>query len=187
MTARFPGALAAWAEAARVRSLNAHDVRPAARYVLCWLQQALRARDNPVIDAAICLGNDLGLPVLVYHGLREDYPYASDRLHRFILGASRDLARECRQRGLASVHHVDRAAMREKGSSIAWRRTARRCWSRISQPSWLAGSRRGSPRAAIARSSPSTPPAWCRLRFWATISARPAHFGDVMRPSARTG
>ena len=115
MSARLPDALASWPEAARVRSLNAHNVRPTARYVLCWLQQALRARDNPVIDAAICLGNDLGLPVLVYHGLREDYPYASDRLHRFILGASRDLARECRQRGLASVTHVDRAEKREKG------------------------------------------------------------------------
>jgi deoxyribodipyrimidine photo-lyase len=27
------------------------------------------------------------LPVLVYHSLREDYPFASDRLHRFILDA----------------------------------------------------------------------------------------------------
>ena len=85
--------LDSWAEASRVRRMNAAEVRPTGRYVLCWLQQALRARDNPVIDAAIRLGNDLGLPVLVYHGLREDYPYASDRLHHFILGASRDLAR----------------------------------------------------------------------------------------------
>ncbi|MES3054264.1 deoxyribodipyrimidine photo-lyase [Sphingomonas faeni] len=115
MTNPLPDALATWAEAARVRSLNAHGVRPAARYVLCWLQQALRARDNPVIDAAICLANDLGLPVLVYHGLREDYPYASDRLHRFILGASRDLALECRQRGVACIQYVDRAEKREKG------------------------------------------------------------------------
>jgi deoxyribodipyrimidine photo-lyase len=95
--------------------MNAAEVRPRGRYVLCWLQQALRARDNPVIDAAIRLGNDLGLPVLVYHGLRDDYPYASDRLHRFILGASRDLARDCRQRGLACVQYVDRADAREKG------------------------------------------------------------------------
>ena len=82
--------------------------------MLCWLQQALRARDNPVIDAAILLGNDLGLPVLVYHGLREVYPYASDRLHRFILGVSRDLAIVCVHRGLACVQDVDRASKREK-------------------------------------------------------------------------
>lgn len=115
MNTPLPDALASWSEAPRVRSLNKHDVRPSACYVLCWVQQALRARDNPVIDAAICLANDLGLPVLVYHGLREDYPYASDRLHRFILGASRDLARDCRQRGLACIQYVDRAEKREKG------------------------------------------------------------------------
>ena len=84
-------------------------------YVLCWLQQALRPRDNPVIDAAIRLSNELRLPVLIYHGLREDYPFASDRLHRFILGASRDLARGCGERRIACVQHVDRASRREKG------------------------------------------------------------------------
>ena len=95
--------------------MNPRDVVPGGRYVLCWLQQALRARDNPVIDAAVRLGNALGVPVLVYHGLREDYPYASDRLHLFILGASRDLATGCRERGLACVQHIDRAGHREKG------------------------------------------------------------------------
>ncbi len=111
----IPPALSSWSEAPRVRALNTKDVRTDARYVLCWLQQALRARDNPVIDAAIRLGNALGVPVLVYHGVREDYPYASDRLHHFILHAGRDLARDCRQRGLACVQHVDRPEAREKG------------------------------------------------------------------------
>ena len=107
--------LSAWREAPRVRALNDRPVRAPARYVLCWLQQALRATDNPVIDAAVRLGEAWGLPVLVYHGLREDYPYASDRLHRFILGASRDLEIDCAERGLACVQFVDRAAKREKG------------------------------------------------------------------------
>ena len=115
MTSPLPTPLSAWSEAPRVRALNDAAVRGDGRYVLCWLQQALRARDNPAIDAAIALGNDLGLPVLVYHGLREDYPYASDRLHHFILAASRDLGAGCRRRGLACVHHVDRAGHREKG------------------------------------------------------------------------
>jgi deoxyribodipyrimidine photo-lyase len=107
--------LADWREAPRVRRLNERPVAAPARYVLCWLQQALRATDNPVIDAAVRLGNAWGLPVLVYHGLREDYPYASDRLHRFVLGASRDLERDCAARGLTCVQFVDRAAKREKG------------------------------------------------------------------------
>jgi hypothetical protein len=43
-----------------VRALNDRIAKPSGRYVLCWLQQALRARDNPVIDAGIRLGNALG-------------------------------------------------------------------------------------------------------------------------------
>ncbi|MEG3162641.1 deoxyribodipyrimidine photo-lyase [Sphingomonas sp. LB2R24] len=115
MTGRLPESLAGWQEAPRVRALNGNTINTSGRYVLCWLQQALRADDNPVIDAAVRLGNALNIPVLVYHGLREDYPYASDRLHRFILGASVDLTEGCRARGIACVTHVDRAERREKG------------------------------------------------------------------------
>jgi deoxyribodipyrimidine photolyase len=115
VTTALPAALADWREGPRVRSLNGRTVVPDGAYVLCWLQQALRAHDNPVIDAAVRLGNALHRPVLVYHGVREDYPYASDRLHRFILGTSRDLGRGCRERGLACVQHVDRDGAREKG------------------------------------------------------------------------
>lgn len=111
----LPPAMAEWREAPRVRALNDRQVASGARYVFCWLQQALRAVDNPVIDAAVRLGNALGLPVLVYHGVREDYPYASDRLHRFILGASVDLRAGCLRRGIECVQHVDRAGRREKG------------------------------------------------------------------------
>ncbi len=115
MTPNLPNALSGWREAPRIRPLNDRAPEAHGRYVLCWLQQALRAYDNPVIDAAIRLGNAMRRPVLVYHGLREDYPYASDRLHRFILGASRDLAAGCVARGLTFACHLDRAGRREKG------------------------------------------------------------------------
>lgn len=115
MRDRLPAGLADWREAPRVRAMNDRALNTDGRYVLCWLQQALRASDNPVIDAGVRLGNALRLPVLVYHGVREDYPYASDRLHHFILGASRDLAIGCRGRGIACVQHVDRAERREQG------------------------------------------------------------------------
>lgn len=115
MSNDLPPGLRDWREAPRVRLLKGAVAGQSPRYVLCWLQQALRGIDNPVIDAAIRLGNAADLPVLVYHGVREDYPFASDRLHRFILGASRDLARDCRTRGLACIQFVDRADKREPG------------------------------------------------------------------------
>lgn len=111
----LPRSLETWKEAPRVRRLNDAPFSGHGRYVLCWLQQALRASDNPVTDAAIRLGNEQGVPVLVYHGLREDYPFASDRLHRFILGASRDVAIGCSARGVRCIQFVDRDARREKG------------------------------------------------------------------------
>jgi deoxyribodipyrimidine photo-lyase len=108
-------AFSSWRERPRVRALNDKPIHEQNNYVLRWLQQALRGVDNPVIDAAVIFANSLGLPVLVYHGVREDYPYAPDRLHAFILGASRDLERDCEARGLACVQFVDRSGHREKG------------------------------------------------------------------------
>ncbi len=108
-------ALKNWRQSLRVRRLTNTSFASSGKYVLCWLQQVLRSVDNPVIDAAIVLGNNLQLPVLVYHGVRESYPFASDRFHRFILGASRDLARDCQMRGLACVQYVERSAKRERG------------------------------------------------------------------------
>lgn len=118
MTGPLPSGLAGWRKASRVRRRND---RPVPTHRLRWLQQALREPDNPVIDAAVRLGNPLDVPVLVYSGVREDYPYASDRLHHVILGTSRDLACGCRDGGLTCGPHVNRAGHRERAWSIGWR------------------------------------------------------------------
>ena len=95
----------------RCRRLNDSPFRRRhADYVLCWLQQTLRGTANPVIDAAIALGDTLGLPVVVYHGLGRGYPHASHRLHRFILEASRSLERDVEARGLRFLRFVERLA-----------------------------------------------------------------------------
>jgi len=57
----------------QTRKLNDKSVRKKAKYVLCWLQQSIRAFDNPIIDAAIATGNKLKLPVVVYHALGQRY------------------------------------------------------------------------------------------------------------------
>lgn len=100
----------------RTRRLNNHRIIPAGRsYVLCWLQQALRAENNPVIDAAIALGNEYNLPIVVYHGLDNRYPYASHRLHRFILEASQSLGVGIVTRGLRFCRYIRRTEKLEKG------------------------------------------------------------------------
>lgn len=93
----------------RCRRLNSAPIgRGDGQYVLCWLQQTLRGELNPVIDAAIALGNLLNLPVVVYHGLGQHYPHASDRLHQFILEASYSLERDVNARGLRFLRMVER-------------------------------------------------------------------------------
>ncbi|MDX1419683.1 MAG: deoxyribodipyrimidine photo-lyase [Rubricoccaceae bacterium] len=100
----------------RTRRLNTRRVISKGRdYVLCWLQQALRAEHNPVLDTAIALGNDRGLPVVVYHGLDNRYPYASHRLHRFILEASQSLGEGVERRGLRFCRYVRRPDTLEEG------------------------------------------------------------------------
>lgn len=92
----------------RTRRLTDHDVDDSGAYVLCWLMQALRAEENPALDAAIALSNRLGKPVVVLHALENRYPYASHRLHRFILEASQELEAGVVERGLRFVRWVRR-------------------------------------------------------------------------------
>ncbi len=93
----------------RSRPLNPHRLQVRGRdFVLCWLQQALRGVDNPILDAAISIANSCGLPLLVYHGVGCRYPYASHRLHQFILEASKDLERDLAARGIGLLRHVER-------------------------------------------------------------------------------
>ncbi len=100
----------------RCRRLNTAPITADGRqYVLCWLQQTLRGENNPVIDAALALGNSLQLPVVVYHGLGERYPHASDRLHQFILEASYSLEQDVAARGIRFHRAVERVDHSVKG------------------------------------------------------------------------
>lgn len=92
----------------RTRRLNQKRMKRGRQYVLCWLQQALRGVDNPIIDVAVCIGNELNLPVVVYHGLDNRYPHASLRLHRFILEASISLQQQVEKRRLRFCRYVRR-------------------------------------------------------------------------------
>jgi hypothetical protein len=68
--------------------------RPGGEFVLYWMQTTHRAHDNFGLNFAIEQANQLNLPVQVYHGLRHDYPWASDRFHTWILEAVVDLYAE---------------------------------------------------------------------------------------------
>ncbi len=81
-------------------------------YVVYWCRVAARDHDNPALDAALHAGRLLGLPVFVYQAVSERYPYASDRLHRFLLEGARDLAVGLAKRGVGYALHVERPGHR---------------------------------------------------------------------------
>jgi photolyase PhrII len=81
---------------------------PRAEFVLYWLHHAMRAYENPALDVAVTLANQLELPLLVYQAIPERYPYASDRHHLFMLEGARDLQEQFRQRGITYALHLDR-------------------------------------------------------------------------------
>ena len=94
----------------RTRRLSDHPVREDADYVMCWIGQALRAEENPVIDAALAMGATRDLPVVVLWTLENRYPYASHRIHRFMLEAGQELGAGVEARGLRFAHYVRQGA-----------------------------------------------------------------------------
>ena len=86
---------------ARLRRLNAHPTAASGDFVLYWMQAYRRLSHNHALDEALACARELGKPLVVYEGLRLDYPWASARLHRFVLEGMRDNTREAERLGLS--------------------------------------------------------------------------------------
>lgn len=69
----------------RIRARNTHEVNDNGDYVLYWMVAFRRLRSNFAFQHAIETAARLEKPLLVLEALRIGYPWASDRLHRFIL------------------------------------------------------------------------------------------------------
>ncbi len=96
----------------------------AGTFVLYWMRTAVRAHENPALDVARAMANRLGLPMVVYHGLSERYPHASDRHHTFILEGARDVEAECHVLGVPYAFHLERPGHRAPALRELARRAA---------------------------------------------------------------
>ncbi|MDQ3427687.1 MAG: deoxyribodipyrimidine photo-lyase, partial [Gemmatimonadota bacterium] len=92
----------------RIHATARPGPRHGGEHVLYWMQSTFRARDNHALDFAVEQANQLRLPVVVYHGLRHDYPWASDRLHTFLLETAADLYQEFEELGLQYAFYLER-------------------------------------------------------------------------------
>jgi deoxyribodipyrimidine photo-lyase len=99
--------------------LNEHRPNPGGEYVLYWSQASRRLDHNHALDYAALCAKEHGRPLVIYEGLRLDYPWASARLHRFVLEGMRDNAEAAAARGLAYWPFVE--TPRQSGRGLVHR------------------------------------------------------------------
>ncbi len=92
----------------RVQLLNDKPENNDAKYVLYWMQMFKRATHNHALNFAIEQANERKLPLVVYEGLKFYYPWASDRLHAYILEGIEEKRREFERLGIKYVFYLQK-------------------------------------------------------------------------------
>ena len=92
----------------RVVLANEADTNRQARYVLYWMQMYKRTSHNHALTFAIRKANELKLPLVVYEGLKYYYPWASDRLHTFILEGVEQKKMEFERLGIRYIFYLQK-------------------------------------------------------------------------------
>ena len=85
---------------ARIRHANQHGENRIGDYVLYWSQMVRRLRANHALDYALHWAARLKKPLVVYEGLKLNYPWASARFHQFLLEGMRDNIVEAKKLGV---------------------------------------------------------------------------------------
>ncbi len=80
------------AAAVRVRAVNDRPIRFDRSYVVYWMIAARRPAWNFALDRALDHARSLRKPLVVFEALEVDYPWASDRLHCFVIHGMHDNA-----------------------------------------------------------------------------------------------
>lgn len=76
--------------AVRIRELNSHPARRDGKFVVYWMTAYRRLSSNFALQRAVELARASQKPLLIVEALRLDYPWASRRLHTFVLQGMRD-------------------------------------------------------------------------------------------------
>jgi deoxyribodipyrimidine photo-lyase len=92
----------------RVVQLNDKPTNNKGRYVLYWMQMFKRTHANHSLIWAIRKANELKLPLVVYEGLKYYYPWASDRIHTFILEGVEEKRREFERLGIRYLFYLQK-------------------------------------------------------------------------------
>lgn len=96
---------------AAARLSIAHDVpaKPGS-YVLYWLRALRRSEDNLALDHAVARANELGLPLVVYESIDPRAPFASARVHTFVLQSALDRQAQLEAKGATYAFYLPTSA-----------------------------------------------------------------------------
>jgi deoxyribodipyrimidine photo-lyase len=103
----------------RVVQLNGKPKNEQGRYVLYWMQMFKRTSHNHALTWAIRKANELKLPLVVYEGLKYYYPWASDRLHTFILEGVEEKRKEFERLGIRYIFFLQKDESSPKNTVAA--------------------------------------------------------------------
>ncbi len=99
----------------RIQVLNQAPVNPGGDFVLYWMIANRRTNWNFSLDEAVSWSLNLNKPLVILEALRADYPWASDRLHCFILDGMADNQEYLKKKGITYYPYVEDAPGAGKG------------------------------------------------------------------------
>jgi len=86
-------------EPERIHPLNSRPLGSGGRYILYWMEASQRAFWNPVLEFAVDLADERGVPLLVAFGLNPHDPEANLRHYAWMLEGLRETAQALREQG----------------------------------------------------------------------------------------
>ena len=99
----------------RIRRVNQAPVEAKGSFVLYWMTAARRTERNFGLQRAVEWAVDLKRPLVVLEALRCDYPWASDRFHRFIMDGMLDNRARCEGKSVLYYPYLERARGEGRG------------------------------------------------------------------------
>lgn len=99
----------------RIRRVNDAEVKESRSYVLYWMQAYRRFDSNHSFDYALHLAKKYKKDLVVYEGLRMDYPWSSKRIHKFIMEGMKENEKRANELNVTYLPFVETKSNSGKG------------------------------------------------------------------------
>ena len=92
---------------ARIREVNRKSIIEKNDYILYWMQAYRRLNHNHALDYANHLSHTYQKELILFEGLRSNYPWNSERIHSFVLEGMKDNYGQAKKLGLNYFCYVE--------------------------------------------------------------------------------